>query len=266
MTRARNLTQQRALVVTPLCQFTEPWWTIAEGEEWEQAFEDFRDICAHLEINEATAGLLAHSRYRRMRMSTEAEAERWYRLAPVLPDGYTSHEGAPPWASSLSDAAVAFMNRDTEIQGKYAGERILAGDPWDGTLSEWEAQDAPANGWDEHSTAWYLRERTETVVMPTQIWDELRGLKECGDASRFVPEDTIERRANPGAVVQVFLGWPAYLLAAASEAPARCRQCGGPVVSGREYCRTDACDKARNTIRQRESRAARSRSPERLVT
>jgi hypothetical protein len=101
---------------------------------------------------------------------------------------------------------------------------------WGTILTAWENLDGFL-GTTTPGQAW-LDRRTAQVVMPgDRVWWEVRGWRDAGDGNRY-----LAMGSRPIGVT-VYLGWPAYIIAAAGKTT-RCPQCRGhndprgPLLSG----------------------------------
>ena len=121
----------------------------------------------------------------------------------------------------------------------------LAGD-FAGLLTDWEAIDGcliPA----QPGEAWLDRRMARVVAASGRWWWEIEGLRDADDAERYRGEWSYPM------LVSVYLGWPAYFVAAAG-ATTRCPNCGRTSIQGRFYCGAPECDQARAIDRKRTSR------------
>jgi len=124
---------------------------------------------------------------------------------------------------------------------------------WAGLLTDWEGTDAFLAE-TQPGAAWSAA-RTRRVICPApKHWWQLRGWRDAADSRRYCGqwEEPIP--------ITVFLGWPAYAVAAAvSTAP--CDSCGKATIKGRRFCGGPECNRARAIARQRASRSRPVRLP-----
>jgi hypothetical protein len=145
-----------------------------------------------------------------------------------------------PLVDPVRDAARV----DTESE--WAILPVLGGD-WAGFLTGWENVDG-FTATLKPGAAWLAR-RTASAISPTgRLWWEIRGLHDANDGHRFEGE-----WARPVAIT-LYLGWPAYVLAAAGQTTP-CEACHRAAIQGRRYCGTLGCNRARATERRRRSRS-----------
>lgn len=242
MTRRRNLTSHPALVVSPLADFGSPWDSEEADAAWRRAFDDFRSICWELDAQQCLLGTHPD-------MAEDHEPPRPLHLVPVLPDGFTEQ----PLFGDVPATALALFNRERT----WTPARVTTSPA--GIFSPWEADDAatcPHPGAYPPSVGWYLKARTRTVMVDSEPWERLRGLRDCDDSQRYIVSWPPRHRQVS---VSAFLGWPAYLISVAQDlGSAPCRECGKPTPVGREYCGSAECNRARARERKRAARDARA--------
>jgi hypothetical protein len=123
----------------------------------------------------------------------------------------------------------------------------LAGD-WRSLLTTWEHVDGLLAS-KTPGSAWLARRSTRAMVSSDRLWWEIRGWRDAGDGHRYSGMEW-----HPVSVM-VYLGWPAYFIAAAGKTTS-CPACAKVTIQGRQYCGTVDCNRARAGARQRTSRAA----------
>ena len=89
---------------------------------------------------------------------------------------------------------------------------------WAGLFTPWESTDAFVGG-TRPGAAWLARRTLPATATGIRLWWQLRGWRDAGDAERYRGhwEDSLP--------ITVYLGWPAYAVAAASDT-VPCANCG----------------------------------------
>lgn len=151
-----------------------------------------------------------------------------------------------PHIDPLRDGARPDDETDWPVRPELSGE-------WAGFLTSWEHVDGCLAG-HRPGLAWLQRRIAHAVAPTGRVWWELRGLRDAGDVGRYGPQ----MWGRP-TTVTLYLGWPAYFIAAAGET-SRCEGCSRTAIRGRRYCAAPDCARARAAQRQRVSRAAQGRS------
>ena len=122
---------------------------------------------------------------------------------------------------------------------------------WSGLLTDWESTEAFVSG-SQPGAVWSAA-RTRRVICPeAKHWWQLRGWRDAGDSTRY------RGHWEEPIAITVFLGWPAYAVAAAVET-APCEGCGKATIQGRRFCGGPECNRARAIARQRVSRSGPTR-------
>ncbi len=263
MTRRRLLTTHDALVVTPQwLPGTRSTFAPSIRLVRIDALEDFPWICLNLEdvgwVEEhITPG-------REAIWTLEYNPPRPYLLQPVLASGYGQNPFPFP---GLREAAVAFSRRSRYFRWSDDLGRLTVTEPWDSSLSPWECRamvettPMPGSMGSELAKRWRW-DHTRIVRAASAPWDRLRGLRAYGDPARFL--DPQRQRTQ---LVEVFLGWPAFLAVAGAMAPgSACLACGALTKAGNDYCHSPECDRARATLRKREQRARTKSARETIRT
>lgn len=171
---------------------------------------------------------------------------RFDEVTPVE-DGHNVRSVRPlklPLVDPLRDVVQVDDESTWPVRPELAGA-------WAGLLTAWEHVDGLL-ATKTPGQAWLARRTARAVVPGDRWWWEVRGWRDARDSHRYSGMDW--RPLD----VTVYLGWPAYFVAAAG--PLRkCPACGRRVIQGRRFCGSDACNRARTTDRKRVSRARSSR-------
>jgi hypothetical protein len=164
-------------------------------------------------------------------------------------DGIDVHTSLPaklPLVDPLRDTAGVDDESYLPLVPVKAGE-------WGSLLTPWENVDGLL-ATHTPGQAWLDRRTAQAMVPSDRWWWEVRGWRDGGDGHRY---EDMERHPIS---VTVYLGWPAYVIAAAGKTT-RCPQCGGARIQGRQFCRAPECDRARAAERKRVSRAGAEAHP-----
>jgi hypothetical protein len=123
-------------------------------------------------------------------------------------------------------------------------------EPWATIFTPWEEVDAvlaiagPGELW--------LASRRRSIVCPSgDAWRKLEGLRDFEDANSY------SDMWNDPQAINVYLGWPAYMVDAAGLVRKLCPKCGRNVVGRATFCLNNDCQRKRAAERQRTSRRAR---------
>jgi hypothetical protein len=146
-----------------------------------------------------------------------------------------------PFVDPLRDLAAPDSSEWLPLSPELDGE-------WAGLFTPWENTDAYLGG-TRPGAAWLARRRLPAIATGIRLWWELRGWRDTGDPERY------RGQWNESIPITAYLGWPAYLIAAAVET-VLCENCGRVTIQGRRFCGGRECDRARAVARKRLGRSA----------